>query len=99
MDGEGTVAECREHPCLACGEGCLAAMNPDATRMIGSGSGGRECGQGPRRLREAQVTHHAVVRDLYPGRLTDPERQQLARLLEKALPGVVSEEIWPSAER
>ena len=41
-------------------------------------------------LRRAQVVHHATVRELYLGRLTQHELDRLARLLEKALPGVVS---------
>ena len=49
-------------------------------------------------LRRAQVVHHAAVRELYVGRLTPNELKQLARLFEKALPGVVSEPVWPRAE-
>ena len=41
-------------------------------------------------LRRAQVVHHATVRELYVGRLTQQELDRLARLFEKALPGVVS---------
>jgi len=52
---------------------------------------------GLRRLREAQRTHHAVARELYLGRLSEREAAQLARLFEKALPGVVSEAVWPPA--
>jgi DNA-binding MarR family transcriptional regulator len=47
-------------------------------------------------LRRAQVVHHATVRELYLGRLTQRELDRLARLLEKALPGVVSASAWPS---
>jgi DNA-binding MarR family transcriptional regulator len=46
-------------------------------------------------LRQAQVIHHATVRELYLGRLTQHELQRLARLFEKALPGVVSAPVWP----
>ena len=46
-------------------------------------------------LRRAQVVHHATVRELYLGRLTKHEHDRLARLLEKALPGVVSASEWP----
>jgi DNA-binding MarR family transcriptional regulator len=46
-------------------------------------------------LRRAQVIHHATVRELYVGRLTQHELDRLARLFEKALPGVVSAPIWP----
>ena len=47
-------------------------------------------------LRRAQVVHHATVRELYLGRLTQRDLDRLARLLEKALPGVVSASAWPS---
>jgi DNA-binding MarR family transcriptional regulator len=50
---------------------------------------------GLKRLREAQRTHHAVARELYLGRLSERDAAQLARLFEKALPGVVSEAVWP----
>ena len=46
-------------------------------------------------LRRAQVVHHATVRELYLGRLTQHDLDRLARLLEKALPGVVSASAWP----
>jgi DNA-binding MarR family transcriptional regulator len=50
---------------------------------------------GIRKLREAQVTHHAQVRELYLERLTERELKTLSRLLEKAMPGVVSSAVWP----
>jgi len=46
-------------------------------------------------LRLAQVVHHATVRELYLDRLTKHELGRLARLCEKALPGVVSATTWP----
>lgn len=46
-------------------------------------------------LRRAQVVHHAAVRELYVGRLAPRELKQLARLFEKALPGVVTASSWP----
>ncbi len=46
-------------------------------------------------LRRAQRVHHATVRELYLGRLDEREQRQLARLFEKALPGVVSSPEWP----
>jgi DNA-binding MarR family transcriptional regulator len=46
-------------------------------------------------LRRAQVVHHATVRELYLDRLTSQELKRLARLFEKALPGVVSASAWP----
>jgi DNA-binding MarR family transcriptional regulator len=50
-------------------------------------------------LRRAQVVHHATVRELYLGRLTQNDLDRLARLLEKALPGVVSASAWPRRRR
>ena len=46
-------------------------------------------------LRRAQKVHHATVRELYVGRLSDQELRVLARVFEKALPGVVSSAEWP----
>jgi DNA-binding MarR family transcriptional regulator len=46
-------------------------------------------------LRRAQRVHHSAVRELYLGRLLEREQLQLARLFEKALPGVVSSPEWP----
>jgi DNA-binding MarR family transcriptional regulator len=48
-------------------------------------------------LRRAQRVHHAAVRELYLGRLSERDQRQLARLFEKALPGVVSSAEWPPA--
>jgi hypothetical protein len=46
-------------------------------------------------LRRAQRVHHATVRELYLDQLIEREQRQLARLFEKALPGVVSSPEWP----
>lgn len=50
---------------------------------------------GLRRLREAQVTHHRVVRDMLLSRLDEPELKHLGELWEKAMPGTVSSPTWP----
>jgi DNA-binding MarR family transcriptional regulator len=50
---------------------------------------------GLKRLRQAQTTHHQVVRECYLGRLTKTEQRTLGRLYEKAMPGVVTADIWP----
>jgi len=50
---------------------------------------------GLRRLREAQVTHHRVVRDLLLARLDDGDLKRLGELWEKAMPGAVSSPTWP----
>ena len=51
--------------------------------------------KGLEELRRAQVVHHAAVRELYVGRLAPDDLKQLARLFEKALPGVVTASTWP----
>ncbi|MGZ4193774.1 MAG: MarR family winged helix-turn-helix transcriptional regulator [Solirubrobacteraceae bacterium] len=52
--------------------------------------------QGLQRLRRAQVTHHATVRELLFARLDQADLRQLERLWEKAMPGAVSSERWPA---
>lgn len=51
--------------------------------------------KGVKELRRAQHAHHAIVRELYLRRLDDRELAQLAKLFEKAVPGVVSSAEWP----
>ena len=50
---------------------------------------------GLQRLREAQVTHHATVRELLLGNLGDQDIKTLAEIWERAMPGTVSSPIWP----
>jgi DNA-binding MarR family transcriptional regulator len=54
--------------------------------------------QGHTRLREAQVTHHRVVRQRFLGRFAAKELESFAELLERAVPGVISADIWPPDE-
>jgi DNA-binding MarR family transcriptional regulator len=49
-------------------------------------------------LRRAQSVHHATVRELYVGRLARRDLKELARLFEKAQPGVVTASIWPPSD-
>jgi DNA-binding MarR family transcriptional regulator len=51
--------------------------------------------QGLARLRAAQVTHHAVVRELLLDRLGERDLERLGELWEKAMPGSVSSPVWP----
>jgi DNA-binding MarR family transcriptional regulator len=51
--------------------------------------------QGLQRLREAQVTHHATVRELLLGNLSDRDIKTLGKIWEKAMPGAVTSPIWP----
>ena len=47
------------------------------------------------RLREAQVTHHRVVREMLLANLDERDLKRLGRLWEKAMPGSVSSPAWP----
>ena len=51
--------------------------------------------QGLTRLRAAQVTHHAVVRELLFDKLGERDLKRLGELWEKAMPGSVSSPVWP----
>lgn len=53
---------------------------------------------GLRKLREAQVTHHAVVRARFLDGLSGRQLTELARAWDSAVPGVVGAEVWPPAE-
>ncbi len=61
------------------GRSLLVALTPD----------------GIRRLREAQVTHHRIVRETLLSRLDQDDLVRLGELWEKAMPGAVSSPIWP----
>jgi len=50
---------------------------------------------GLKRLRDAQVTHHQVVRERLLSRLDERDLRLLGRLWEKAMPGAVSSPTWP----
>ena|SRR6185312_8013667 len=50
---------------------------------------------GLRRLREAQVTHHATVRELLFANLDAADLERLGALWEQAMPGAVSSAAWP----
>lgn len=50
---------------------------------------------GLQRLRAAQVTHHAVVRERLLGRLDDRQLDQFAALWETAVPGSATSARWP----
>jgi DNA-binding MarR family transcriptional regulator len=51
--------------------------------------------EGLARLRRAQVTHHAVVRELLFIHLNEHDLRRLSELWEKAMPGSVSSRVWP----
>ena len=50
-------------------------------------------------LRRAQSVHHATVRELYLGRFTARELEQLSALFERAQPGVATATAWPPEAR
>jgi len=47
------------------------------------------------RLRDAQVTHHRIVREMLLSRLDQDDLTRLGELWEKAMPGAVSSPTWP----
>jgi DNA-binding MarR family transcriptional regulator len=50
---------------------------------------------GLQRLREAQVTHHRIVRQMLLSHLDRRDLKRLGELWEKAMPGAVSSPTWP----
>jgi DNA-binding MarR family transcriptional regulator len=50
---------------------------------------------GIQRLRDAQVTHHRIVRQMLLSHLDDRDLKRLGELWEKAIPGAVSSPTWP----
>lgn len=52
--------------------------------------------EGLARLRAAQVTHHAAVRELLFARLGERDLKRLNELWEKAMPGSVASPTWPT---
>jgi DNA-binding MarR family transcriptional regulator len=51
--------------------------------------------RGLKKLREAQVTHHEVVRERFLGQLSEAQLRELARIWDAAVPGVVDADVWP----
>jgi DNA-binding MarR family transcriptional regulator len=51
--------------------------------------------KGLRRLREAQVTHHRIVREMLFSHLDQHDLEGMSALWEKAMPGAVSSDTWP----
>jgi DNA-binding MarR family transcriptional regulator len=50
---------------------------------------------GLQRLREAQITHHRIVRQMLLSHFDRHELERIAELWEKAMPGSVSSTTWP----
>jgi DNA-binding MarR family transcriptional regulator len=67
------------------------ATNPDDGRSLLVGL----TTKGLRQLREAQVTHHRIVREMLFAHLDGRELKRLGELWEKAMPGAVSSPTWP----
>ena len=67
------------------------ATNPDDRRSLLVGL----TATGLRRLREAQVTHHAIVREMLLAHFDERDLGRLGDLWERAMPGAVSSPTWP----
>ena len=67
------------------------STNPDDGRSLLVGL----TANGLRRLREAQVTHHRIVREMLLSQLDRRDLKRLGELWEKAMPGAVSSSAWP----
>jgi DNA-binding MarR family transcriptional regulator len=67
------------------------ATNPDDGRSLLVGM----TRTGIQRLREAQVTHHRIVREMLLAHLDRHDLKRLGELWEKAVPGAVSSPTWP----
>ncbi|MGN6168762.1 MAG: MarR family winged helix-turn-helix transcriptional regulator [Solirubrobacteraceae bacterium] len=67
------------------------ANNPDDGRSLLVGL----TANGLRRLREAQVSHHRIVREMLLSHFDRRELKRLGELWEKAMPGAISSPTWP----
>ena len=67
------------------------SVNPEDGRSLLVGL----TSNGLRRLREAQVTHHLIVREMLLSHLDQPDLASLGELWERAMPGAVSSPTWP----
>ena len=67
------------------------ANNPDDRRSLLVGL----TANGLRRLREAQVSHHRIVREMLLLHFDRPDLKRLGALWEKAMPGAISSPTWP----
>ena len=67
------------------------AKNPDDRRSLLVGL----TAHGLRRLREAQVSHHRIAREMLLAHLDRSDLKHLGELWEKAMPGAVSSPTWP----
>ena len=67
------------------------SVNPEDGRSLLVGL----TSNGIRRLREAQATHHRIVREMLLSRLDQRDLASLGELWEKAMAGAVSSPTWP----
>ena len=67
------------------------APNPDDRRSLLVGL----TTNGLRRLREAQVSHHRIVREMLLAHFDRRDLKRLGELWEKAMPGAISSSTWP----
>ena len=67
------------------------SVSPDDRRSLLVGL----TADGIHRLREAQTTHHRIVREMLLSHLDQSDLARLGELWEKAMPGGVSSPTWP----
>ena len=67
------------------------ANNPDDGRSLLVGL----TANGLQRLREAQVSHHRIVREMLLSHFDRRDLKRLGELWEKAMPGAISSPTWP----
>ncbi len=67
------------------------ANNPDDGRSLLVGL----TANGLQRLREAQVSHHRIVREMLLSHFDRHDLTRLGALWEKAMPGAISSPTWP----
>ena len=59
---------------------------------------GRLTDVGVCKLRELQVTHHRVARELFLARLSERDLSRFAEIAERALPGVATSPVWAATK-
>ncbi len=64
----------------------------------GRGAHARLTDAGVRKLRQLQVTHHRVARELFLAQLNERDLRRFVGIAERALPGVATETIWAAGE-
>jgi DNA-binding MarR family transcriptional regulator len=74
----------------------LVERRPDAHDRRGAHA--RLTDAGVRKLRELQVTHHRVARELFLGRLSERDLARFAKIAERAMPHVATSAVWAATD-